>query len=117
VKRGDEIVGHGHSNSERQGELPKPRKKKLLESCRERIAKESGRAPRGWLSPWISERGLARSPCRDRYRYTLNWCHDDQPTLFRTRSGKPLWSIPYPQELNDMPMIVARQMDGRDFAD
>ena len=33
-----------------------------------------------------------------------------------TRSGETLWSIPYPQELNDIPMIVARQMDGRDFA-
>jgi allantoinase len=34
-----------------------------------------------------------------------------------TRSGRTLWSIPYPQELNDIPMIVARQMDARDFAD
>jgi allantoinase len=24
--------------------------------------------------------------------------------------------VPYPQELNDIPMIVARQMDARDFA-
>ncbi len=36
---------------------------------------------------------------------------------FSTRSGKTLWSIPYPQELNDIPMIIARQMDARDFAD
>ncbi|HTN27493.1 MAG TPA: polysaccharide deacetylase, partial [Burkholderiales bacterium] len=50
------------------------------------------------------------------YRYTLNWCHDDQPVKFKTRSGT-LWSIPYPQELNDIPMIMARLMDGRDFAD
>jgi allantoinase len=34
----------------------------------------------------------------------------------RTRSGQPLWAVPYPQELNDIPMIVARQMDGKDFA-
>ena len=33
-----------------------------------------------------------------------------------TRSGKPLWSIPYPQEVNDIPMMVGRQMDGKDFA-
>ena len=25
-------------------------------------------------------------------------------------------SVPYPQELNDIPMIVARQMDAKDFA-
>ncbi|WP_458869804.1 hypothetical protein, partial [Enterococcus faecium] len=46
----------------------------------------------------------------------LNWAHDDQPVRMRTRTGETLWSIPYPQELNDIPMIVARQMDGRDFA-
>ena len=51
------------------------------------------------------------------YRYTLNWCHDDQPVAMRTRSDQRLWSVPYPQELNDIPMIVARQMDARDFAD
>jgi hypothetical protein len=34
----------------------------------------------------------------------------------RTRSGRTLWSIPYPQELNDIPMIVARQLDAKDFA-
>ena len=50
------------------------------------------------------------------YRYTLNWCHDDQPVAMRTRSGRTLWSVPYPQELNDIPAIVARQMDGKDFA-
>ncbi len=33
-----------------------------------------------------------------------------------TRGG-PLWSIPYPQELNDLPMMVGRHMDGRAFAD
>jgi hypothetical protein len=33
----------------------------------------------------------------------------------RTRSGQALWAVPYPQELNDIPMIVARQMDAKDF--
>jgi hypothetical protein len=32
-----------------------------------------------------------------------------------TRAG-PLWSVPYPQELNDIPMIIGRQMDAKDFA-
>jgi hypothetical protein len=51
------------------------------------------------------------------YTYTLNWAHDDQPTLMRTRSGRSLWSIPYPQELNDIPMIMGRHLDGAAFAD
>jgi allantoinase len=118
VKRGDELVGHGHTNSERQSDLSEPEEKKLLESCRDRIRKSSGQTPSGWLSPWISESPVTPDLLAETgYRYTLNWCHDDQPVKFATRSGKALWSVPYPQELNDIPMIVARQMDGADFAD
>lgn len=117
VRRGDELIGHGHTNSERQGEMSESEEKKLLEQCRDRIAKESGKAPAGWLSPWISESPVTSDLLAETgYRYTLNWCHDDQPVKFSTRGGS-LWSVPYPQELNDIPMIIARQMDGRDFAD
>ena len=117
VKRGDELIGHGHTNSVRQGDLSATAERKLLRDCRERIRKESGRAPTGWLSPWISE-SLATPDllAETGYRYTLNWCHDDQPVRFRARAGS-LWSIPYPQELNDIPMIVGRLMDARAFAD
>jgi len=116
--RGDELVGHGHTNAERQGEYSEAHELALLKSCRDRIANKSGTAPMGWLSPWISESALTPDLLAESgYRYTLNWCHDDQPVALRTRGGAPLWSIPYPQELNDIPMIVARQMDARDFAD
>jgi peptidoglycan/xylan/chitin deacetylase (PgdA/CDA1 family) len=118
ARRGDELIGHGHTNSERQGPLAEADERALLEYCRARIASESGQAPGGWLSPWISESAVTPDLLAETgYRYTLNWCHDDQPVRFATRSGATLWSIPYPQELNDIPMIVARQMDGRDFAD
>lgn len=118
VKRGDELVGHGHTNSERQSDLNEVEERKLLSFCREKIARTSGKTPAGWLSPWISESLVTPDLLAETgYRYTLNWCHDDQPVEFATRSGRKLWSIPYPQELNDIPMIVARQMDGRDFAD
>ena len=117
VRRGDELIGHGHTNSDRQGELSEEKEAQLLTYCMERIRKESKVVPRGWLSPWISESALTPDLLQETgYKYTLNWCHDDQPTEFRTRAGT-LWSIPYPQELNDIPMIVARQMDARDFAD
>ena len=118
VKRGDELVGHGHTNSERQGELGEEGERFLLSSCKDLIRKKSKQDITGWLSPWISESAATPDLLAETgYRYTLNWCHDDQPVEFRTRSGKTLWSIPYPQELNDIPMIVARRMDAGDFAD
>jgi allantoinase len=117
VKRGDELIGHGHTNADRQGELAEEKERALLEYCRDTIARKSGKPPAGWLSPWISESALTPDLLQETgYAYTLNWCHDDQPVELKTRRGT-LWSIPYPQELNDIPAIVARQMDGRDFAD
>jgi allantoinase len=117
VARGDELVGHGHSNAERQAALGEAGERELLALCRSRMLEHSGSAPAGWLSPWISESPLTPDLLAETgYRYTLNWCHDDQPVRMRTRCGRGLWAVPYPQELNDIPMIVARQMDAKDFA-
>jgi peptidoglycan/xylan/chitin deacetylase (PgdA/CDA1 family) len=118
VARGDELVAHGHTNAERQGGWGEDEERALLASCADRMVGESGQRPTGWLSPWISE-SLATPDllAETGYRYTLNWCHDDQPVALRTRSGRHLWSVPYPQELNDIPMIMARQLDARDFFD
>jgi len=117
VKRGDELIGHGHTNSERQGELSEEKERKLLQDCSNLIKTKSGRRPEGWLSPWISESHLTPDLLAETgYKYTLNWAHDDQPHEFTTRAGK-LWSVPYPQELNDIPMIVARLMGAEEFAD
>ncbi|CAN5434193.1 polysaccharide deacetylase family protein [soil metagenome] len=117
VKRGDELIGHGVTNAEAQGAMPVEQERAMLLRCRQHIADLTGRAPQGWLSPWISESATTPELLAETgYRYTLNWCHDDQPTVMATQSG-PLWSVPYPQELNDIPAIVARQMSGGDFAD
>src|SRR4249920_1640090 len=116
VARGDELIAHGHTNAVRQAALSEDDERALVTGCRARIASASGKAPDGWLSPWISESAVTPDLLAEAgYRYTLNWCHDDQPTRLSTRAG-PLWALPYPQELNDIPMIVARQMDAKDFA-
>lgn len=115
--RGDELIGHGHTNSVQQGTLAEPQESALLHHCRSRMEQESGCAPSGWLSPWISESRVTPDLLAENgYRYSLNWCHDDQPIRMHTRNGESLWSIPYPQEVNDIPMIIGRQMDGKDFA-
>lgn len=117
ARRGDELIGHGHTNATRQRLLGEDDERALLASCRARIAAESGTAPTGWLSPWISETYVTPDLLAETgYSYTLNWAHDDQPVAMRTRSGNRLWSIPYPQELNDIPMIVTRHLDGQAFA-
>ncbi len=118
VDRGHEIIGHGHTNAQRQGAMDEAGERALLQGCRDRFAQAGYPVPAGWLSPWISESHSTPDLMTESgYRYTLNWCHDDQPTRMRTRSGATLWAIPYPQELNDIPAIVARLMSGKDFAE
>ena len=89
VVRGDELVGHGHSNAERQGALDEAAERALLLQCRERMQAASGQTPAGWLSPWISESLVTPDLLAESgYGYTLNWCHDDQPMPMRTRGGQ-----------------------------
>lgn len=117
VARGDEIVAHGHTNAYSHGGFDEDAERALLVHCRDTLAAATGKAPQGWLSPWIAETEATPDLLVETgYRYTLNWSHDDQPVRMTTRSGTPLWSIPYPQELNDIPMIVGRKLDAPDFA-
>ncbi|HXZ46004.1 MAG TPA: polysaccharide deacetylase family protein [Pseudolabrys sp.] len=115
--RNAEIVGHGRSNSERQGELTEYKETLLIDETTAAIEKHSGQRPRGWLGPWISQSHLTPDLLQEAgYSYLLDWCHDDQPVWMKTRKGRIL-SVPYPQELNDIPQIVARKREGNDFAD
>ncbi|MBV8193280.1 MAG: polysaccharide deacetylase family protein [Alphaproteobacteria bacterium] len=116
--RGDEIVGHGRTNAERQGTLDEKAEAVLIAEATRRIAEAEGRAPEGWLGPWISQSVLTPDLLAEAgYRYLLDWCMDDQPIWFRCRGGRRILAVPYPQEANDIPAIVARKMGAAEFAD
>jgi len=116
--RGDEIVGHGRTNAERQGTLDEAGERALIAEATARLAQEEGRPPQGWLGPWISQSPLTPDLLAEAgYGYLLDWCMDDQPIWFNCRGGKRLLAVPYPQELNDIPAIVGRKVGASDFAD
>ena len=115
--RGDEVVAHGRSNAERQGVLTEADEAKLIAETTATITRHEGKPPRGWLGPWISQSRVTPDLLQEhRYRYLLDWCHDDQPTWFKTRNGRIL-SVPYPQEVNDVPAVMVRRASAREFAD
>ena len=114
--RGDEMAGHGRTNSERQSILPEAEERLLISDSTAAIARHEGVAPRGWLSPWIAESRTTPDLLAEAgYRYTLNWCADDAPIWMKTRAGR-LLAVPYPQEVNDIPAVVARKVGGDAFA-
>jgi allantoinase len=115
--RGDEVVGHGRTNAERQGVLPEAEERALIEEATAIVERHEGRRPSGWLGPWISESRVTPDLLQEAgYRYVLDWCADDQPIWMKTRQGRIL-AVPYPQEINDIPAIVARKVEGDVFAD
>jgi peptidoglycan/xylan/chitin deacetylase (PgdA/CDA1 family) len=115
--RGDEIVAHGRTNSENANGMSEADERALIAEVTEAIKNREGKQPGGWMSPGAHPSALTEDLLAEAgYRYTLDWPMDDQPVWMKTRSG-PLLSVPYPHEVNDVPMIVLHHCTSTAFAD
>ena len=115
--RNDEFLGHGYTNSEEQGDLSEQKEKELIAKCTATITKHEGKAPTGWMSPWLSNSETTMDLLQEAgYRYVMDWTMDDQPVWIKTRGGKIL-SMPYPVEANDNRGIVWYRYTSSEFTD
>jgi peptidoglycan/xylan/chitin deacetylase (PgdA/CDA1 family) len=113
--RGDEVIGHGRTNAERQDVLPEAEEARLIEEASEGIAHHFGARPAGWLGPYLAQSPVTLDLLKEAgYAYVLDWPADDQPFWMRTRAG-PILSVPYSIEINDSPALVFRQHSAREF--
>jgi len=114
--RGDEFVGHGRTNSERQIDMDEATERQMLSEVRETMIRHEGKAPGGWLGPFISQSSKTPELLKELgWQYMLDWWFDDQPQWFRTDAG-PILAVPYPSmELNDLPAYVNRKASDTDF--
>ena len=113
--RGDEVIGHGLTNSERQDVLDEADEARLIAGTTDAIRNAFGRAPAGWLGPYIVQSGVTLDLLKEAgYAYQMDWPADDQPFWMRTRAG-PILSVPYTIEVNDSPALVFRQHTAREF--
>jgi peptidoglycan/xylan/chitin deacetylase (PgdA/CDA1 family) len=107
--RGDEIVGHGRTNSERQIDMSMAEERACLQEVSEMIERHEGKKPSGWLAPYVCQTQHTPELLKQAgYRYMMDWPLDDQPIWFRTADG-PLLSIPYAHDLNDSLEVVTRR--------
>jgi peptidoglycan/xylan/chitin deacetylase (PgdA/CDA1 family) len=115
-QRGDEIVGHGVTNSEGQEHMREDQERAMIAHVTNTIEKHEGRRPVGWMSPWLSNSPVTPDLLQEAgYRYTMDWTMDDQPVWMRTRSGRIL-AMPYPIEVNDTRGIVWYKHSSAEFA-
>src|ERR1700736_4908790 len=72
--RGDEYVGHGRTNSERQDVLWEEDEARLIAECTEVLTRLSGKRPEGWLGPYIAQSAVTPDLLKEAgYRYVLDW--------------------------------------------
>ncbi|MBN9508705.1 MAG: polysaccharide deacetylase family protein [Alphaproteobacteria bacterium] len=115
--RGDEIVAHGRTNSEHPNGMEPETERRMIAEVTQTIRRHEGGPPLGWMSPGAHPSAATEDLLAEAgYRYTLDWPMDDQPVWMQTRHG-PLLSVPYPHEVNDVPMIVLHDGTARAFAD
>ncbi len=113
--RGDEVIGHGRSNAERQDTLSEAEEARLIAEATEGLTRHFGQRPEGWLGPYLAQSAVTLDLLAEAgYSYVLDWPADDQPFWMRTRAG-PILSVPYSIEVNDSPALVFRQHSAREF--
>ena len=113
--RGDEVIGHGLTNSKRQDIMDEATERAMIEATTDSISRHFGAPPRGWLGPYIVQSDVTLDLLKEAgYGYMLDWPADDQPFWMKTRAG-PILSVPYSIELNDSPAQVFRHHTGRQF--
>jgi len=113
-ERGWEFIGHGFGQKNMQ---KVPDERVDIKKTTAAIKEFTGRAPRGWLGPGLTE--TWNTPdilAEEGYEYVCDWVLDDQPVILKTTT-RPLVSIPYTQECNDVAMILVQHHSASEYRD
>jgi allantoinase len=112
LQAGWEFMGHGYV--QRPMHHVEDQKKAIRDTIAE-IKAFTGKAPRGWESPgltetydtidWLAEAGI---------EYVADWVLDDQPCTITTSAG-PIVSVPYTVEMNDIAMMVLQNQPSSEW--
>ena len=117
VERGWEFMGHNQSNSRPLNQIDPEREGEVIRATFDRIERETGTRPRGWLSgglieSWNSLDHLIDAGCK----YVCDWVVDDQPFVMDV-DGRRLVSIPYSGESNDFGAFMRWGWTPEQFSD
>ncbi len=114
VERDWEFMGHGFT----QRNMQKVKNERDdIRKVRDAILKASGKPPRGWLGPGLTE--TWETPdllVEEGYDYVADWVLDDQPVWLKTRT-KPILNVPYTQECNDVAMMLIQHHSASEYRD
>ena len=112
---GWEWMGHGTSNSLLINRQTEDEERALIRDVIDTIRTGTGKHPRGWLSPALSESHRTLDLLAEcGIEYVCNWVNDEQPYPMRVKTGSMI-SIPYSIELNDIPAFLDLKQSAETF--
>jgi peptidoglycan/xylan/chitin deacetylase (PgdA/CDA1 family) len=81
----------------------------------ETIREFTGKPPRGWLGPGLTETWETLDILADEgIEYISDWVNDEQPYEIKT-TGRPLVLVPYTLEINDIPMMLIQHHEAAEL--
>jgi len=114
LERKWEFMGHGYTQRNMQAVEDE---REDIRKTTEEIREFTGRAPRGWLGPGLTETWDTPDILAEQgYGYVCDWVLDDQPVWLKTKT-RPLVSVPYTQECNDVAMMLIQHHKASEYAD
>jgi peptidoglycan/xylan/chitin deacetylase (PgdA/CDA1 family) len=113
VERNWAWLAHGRTNSVLHANLTEDEERVELAGIVDTIAAATGRRPRGWMGPGLTETlNTPRLLAELGLEYVLDWTNDDQPYRLNVPG---VISVPYTVELNDIGLFVSKSTSGPDF--
>lgn len=111
---GWEFMGHGYV----QGPMHSvANQREAIAQTVNAIKAFTGQAPRGWESPGLTETSTTIDHLAEAgIDYVADWVFDDQP-VWIPASPRPVLSVPYSVEINDIPMMLLQSHSASEFYD
>jgi allantoinase len=112
--RGDELMGHGVTNSEHLDTQTPERAGAIVRTAVDMIRNATGQRVRGWLGPGLGEAdGTLDALKAAGIEYVCDWGPaDDQP--FPLKNG--MYAVPYTLDINDLGLIDRQGTPASQFA-
>jgi peptidoglycan/xylan/chitin deacetylase (PgdA/CDA1 family) len=107
-----EFMGHGFTQRNMQ---KVENERNDIRRTADVIAAATGRRPRGWLGPGLTETWETPDLLKlEGYEYVADWVLDDQPVWLKTTTA-PIVNIPYTQECNDVAMMLIQHHKASEY--
>ncbi len=114
LESGWEFMGHGYV----QGPMHSvANQREAIVQTVNAIKAFTGQVPRGWESPGLTETSQTIDYLAEAgIEYVADWVFDDQP-VWIPATPRPVLSVPYSVEINDIPMMLLQNHSASEFYD